>query len=95
MIKNHPLSYAEKRKLHENELKVVLFYEKTTKRKFMRFDLILLKKLIRLATPEQINSQIKRFHYDKRYSKNFTDFFYIVQPVERMFKNRRGGKKNG
>lgn len=94
MIQDRPLSQQEKMKLHEFERKVIFYYENTTKRPFMRFELIALKKLILIATPEQINSQIKRFHYDKKYSQNFKDFYYVVQPVERMFKNKRGGKSS-
>lgn len=93
MFENRPLTKHEKEKLPKEELEVVRCYEYTTKRKFMRFDVPLLKQLTKVATPAQIISQIKRFHYDKRYSQNFKEFFYIVQPVQRMFGKRRGGKK--
>lgn len=88
MIRNRPLTFKEKRKMHENEREVIEFYEKVTKNKFMRFDVILLKKLIKIATPKQINSIIYKMY--KQYPQNFVDFQYVVQPVERIFKNRRG-----
>lgn len=91
MIKNRPLTKDEKDNLHPFEQKVVYCYEKTTKNKFMRYELISLKRLFRFATPEQINATIFRMY--KLYPQNFKNFFYIVQPVENMFKNRRGGKK--
>ena len=90
MVRNRPLTFQEKRKMHENEREVIEFYEKITKNTFMRFEVIYLKKLIKVATPKQINAIIYKMH--KQYPQNFTDFLYIVQPVERIFKNRRGGK---
>jgi hypothetical protein len=90
-VEDRILSQNERRKLHPNELEVILKYESITKNKFMRFELTSLKKLIRIATPAQIIATIIRMH--KMYPQNFTDFFYIVQPVENMFKNRRGKTK--
>lgn len=84
------LTWLERKKLHPNELDVISFYEYVTKNSFQRSELVSLKKLIRVATPAQIKSQIAQLH--KRYPQNFDDFFYIVRPVENMFKNRRGGK---
>ena len=93
VIKNRPLTYQEKKKYDENEQKVIDYYEWLTKRSFMRFDVIILKRMLKNgAYPEQIISQIKRFHSDKRYSENFSYFGYIEQPVNFMFKRQRGGK---
>lgn len=91
-IKNRPLSYTEKMKFDELERRVIWCYESETDMKFMKFDVKTLKRLIRVATPEQINSQIRRFANDNRYSKNFTFFGYIEPPVINQFKKRRGGK---
>lgn len=93
-IQNRPLLKKEKDNIPELELRVINEYERITKRKFMRFDLITLKGLIEVATPEQIISQIKRFHYHEKYSANFKTFDYIERPVKSQFKNRRGGKKH-
>lgn len=94
-IENRPLTWEEKQRMDANEIKVVICYEKTTRQKFMRFDVKILNRLIRIATPEQINSQIIRFGRDKRYVDKFTFFGYIEPPVRNMFKNRRGGKIDG
>lgn len=88
-MKDRPLSYQEKRKMHENELAVVEFYERVTQNTFMRYEVIPLKKLIKVATPKQINAIVYKMY--KQYPQNFVDFHYVVQPVERIFKNRRGG----
>lgn len=90
-INNRPINYIERNKLSRFELEVINNYERTTKKKFMRFDIILLKRIIKIATPAQINAIIYKMH--KNYPDNFKDFSYIVKPVEQMFKNRRGGKK--
>lgn len=92
-IENRPLTYAEKLKFDDLEQRVIFCYESETKKRFMLFDIKILKRLIRIATPEQINSQIRRFAKDWRYSKNFTFFGYIEPPVKNQFKNRRGGKQ--
>lgn len=89
-FENRPLSQREKSKLHMYEREVVQKYESVLKRPFMKDDLISLKRCLQSATPAQINSQIVRF----RNQKNFVEFFYLVKPVEQMFKNRRGGHKN-
>jgi len=91
-IKNRRISSEEKSRLHPNEIEVIKAYEKITKHPFMRFDLILLKRLIKIATPAQIIAIIYKMH--KSYPENFKDFSYVVKPVEQMFRNRRGGKKN-
>lgn len=88
MIEDRILSPAERAKLHENEKQVIACYERITKRTFMRFELILVKRCIRSATPQQINAVIVQMY--QKYPQNFIDFAYIVQPVERMFKFRRG-----
>lgn len=94
MFSNRPLSPFEREKLNEFELIVVKHFEKTTKLTFMRYDVPLLKKCIRSATPQAINALISKFYY--LYPQNFVDFFYIVRPVTQgMLKNSRGGKKNG
>lgn len=90
-INNRPILIEEKKRLHPNELEVVKAYEKITKNSFMRFDLVLLKRLIKVATPAQIIAIIYKMH--KSYPENFKDFSYVVKPIEQMFKNRRGGKK--
>lgn len=90
-IKNRPISFQEKRKMHPYEQEVIKAYENITKRAFMRFDIVLLKRLIRIATPAQIIAII--YKMQKTYPQNFQEFSYIVQPVEQMFKHRRGGKK--
>lgn len=92
MIQNRILSQLERSKLHDNENKVISCYERITKQKFMRFEMVLVKRCIRSATPEQINAIIVRMY--RQYPQNFKDFAYVVQPVERMFKSRRGkGRK--
>lgn len=88
---DRPLTQLERNKLHPNELEVIQCYERTTKNTFLRSEVILVKKLIRVATPKQINAIIFRMY--NMYPQNFKDFFYVVQPVERMMKNRRGKKK--
>ena len=88
MIQNRVLTWSERNKLHENERKVISCYERVTKKKFMRFELVLVKRCIRSATPEQINAIIMQMY--RQYPQNFQDFAYVVQPVERMFKSRRG-----
>lgn len=93
-IENRSLTYMEKMKFDELERRVIWCYEMETKRKFMLYDIKILKRLVRAATPEQINSQIRRFAKDWRYSKNFTFFGYIEPPVMNQFKNKRGGKSN-
>lgn len=90
-IVNRPISIVEKNKLNKNEIEVINTYERVTKNKFMRFDIILLKRLIIIATPAQINAIIYKMY--KMYPQNFVDFSYVVRPVEQMFKNRRGGKQ--
>lgn len=90
-IQDRPLSQIERRKLHPNEVEVVQAYERITKNTFMRFELVLLKRLIRIATPAQIIAII--YKMQKNYADNFVDFLYVVKPVEQIFKNRRGGKK--
>lgn len=90
MFSNRPLTHQEKQKLHMNERNVVLYYERTTNLTFMRHDVILLKELIRVATPAQINHSISTLH--QKYPQRFTEFMYIT-PYVAMFKNkRRGGK---
>jgi hypothetical protein len=91
LIEDRVLPKPVRQRLHPNEQKVIACYERTTKRSFMRSELILVKRLIRVATPEQINAIIYQMY--KSYAQNFVDFAYIVQPVERMFKHRRGKGK--
>lgn len=79
LFQNRPLSEWERKKLHEEEQKVVAHYEKVTRLTFMRYDVPLLKKCIKHATPEAINQLISTFYY--RYPQNFKDFNYIVPPV--------------
>lgn len=91
LFKNRPLTDFEKKKLNEGEQKVIHHYEKVTKRIFMRYDIPLLKKCIKHATPEAINKLISRFYY--LYPQNFIDFNYIVKPVTQgMLKNSRKKK---
>lgn len=93
MFKNRPLTVYEREKLNEGEQKVIMHFERVTKNTFMRFDVPLLKKCIKTATPEAINALISQFYY--RYPQNFIDFNYIVRPVTQgMLKSSRGGKKN-
>ncbi|QST02973.1 hypothetical protein IMZ31_20720 (plasmid) [Pontibacillus sp. ALD_SL1] len=92
MFENRILSEYEKTKLTDGEREVVATYERVTGLSFMRHDVLILKKLIKTATPKQITATIYRMH--KLYPQNFTSFFYVKQPVENMFKNRRGGKSN-
>lgn len=94
-IKNRPLNDKEKKKLSLYEQKIIYTYEKNTKQPFMRFDLIVLKELIKVATPEQINQTIIRFAKNPKTKNNFTYFSYIEKPVRNFFKNKRGGKKSG
>ena len=89
-FENRPLNYQERQKLHPLEREVVQNYESILKRKFMKDDLLPLKRCLRAATPAQIKSMIFRF----KSQKNFTEFFYVVKPCEQMFKNKRGGKKH-
>lgn len=94
MFQNRPLSDFEREKLNPNELKVLVHYEYVTQQTFMRYDIPLLKKCIKAATPEAINQLISTFY--KRYPDNFNDFNYIVKPVTQgMLKQSRGGKSNG
>lgn len=88
LFQNRPLSALERQKLHEEEQKVIAHYEKVTKHTFMRYDVPLLKKCIKHATPEAINQLISTFYY--RYPQNFVDFNYIVKPLTQgMLKNSR------
>lgn len=90
-MENRPLTAKERYKLHENENQVVKTYERVTKNTFMRYDVIPLKKCIKIATPKQIESQIYRFY--KQNPDNFTDFNYLVKPIVQMFKGKRGRNK--
>lgn len=92
-IKNRPLHDAEKNKLNPLERKVVDTYEKYTNQQFMRFDLITLKELIKVATPEQINQVIIRFAKNPKTKNNFAYFSYIEKPVRNFFANKRGGSQ--
>lgn len=91
LIHNRPLSWEEKKKLHPNYLQVIQHYEKVTKRRFMRDELIVLKLLVEKAYPAQINQSISRFQ--KLAPDRFTSLHYIYRPVSNMFKNKRGGTK--
>lgn len=91
-IENRPITAKEMEKMHPHEQEVIRAYERITKKSFMRFDVVLLKRLIQSATPAQIIAIIIKMN--KTYPDNFQDFSYIVKPVEQMFKNRRGGKRN-
>lgn len=92
MFENRPLTRHEKNKLHPNERHVVFYYEKTTRHTFMRHDVIVLKELIRVATPAQINKGIEVLF--SKYPDRFQEFDYVQPYVERMFKNRRGASKD-
>lgn len=92
-IENRPLTYHEKMKFHENHQEVMRAYEYYTKRRFMRFDVIVLEGLIKVAAPAQIISIIKQYSEHHKYSKNFTFFGYIEPIVKNQFRNKRGGKK--
>lgn len=87
---NRPLTYKEKKKLHELEQEVIRDYEYILKRPFMKDDLLPMKRCLKAATPAQIKSMMFRF----KTQKNFIEFFYLVKPCEQMFKNKRGGKKH-
>ncbi|MFP3725698.1 hypothetical protein U8V72_10900 [Priestia filamentosa] len=91
-IKNRPLSQQEKMKFHENHQQVMEAYEYYTKRQFMRFDVLILEELIKVATPAQIIAIIKKYSEHYKYAENFTFFGYIAPIVKNQFKNRRGGK---
>lgn len=79
--------------MHPNYLDIISHYEKTTKRAFMKDDVVILKLLVKEATPAVIKQMITRFY--KQYPDNFKDLNYIYQPVKNMFGNKkRGVKKN-
>jgi hypothetical protein len=59
-IENNRLSREMRTKMHPNELEVIKVYERVTRRPFLRFDVITLKRLIRCATPKQIIAVIYR-----------------------------------
>lgn len=79
LFPNRPFSEYERSKLSPFELEVVLSFEQTTGLVFMRYDLPLLKKCIRHATPASIIQLIKKYYRD--YPDNFTNFNYIVEPI--------------
>jgi hypothetical protein len=91
MLKNRPLTWDEKRKLHPNYIQIIQHYERVTKRSFMRDELIVLKLMVEKAYPAQIIQTISRFY--KLHPERFTSLHYIYRPVCNMFKNKRGGKK--
>jgi hypothetical protein len=92
MFENRPLQDIEKEKMPETEQEVIDCYERTTKKPFMRYDVPILKQLTQVATPDQINSQIRYLYY--KYPQNFKEFSYVVPIVVNFFKNKRG-KKSG
>lgn len=101
-IENRPLTYTEKQKFEEGERKVIWAYEKSTGLPFMRFDIIILKKLIRHGTPEQICAIIfKAAQEGKKREMNeeenkFNNFWYLYQwVVSTHLRSKLGGKKNG
>lgn len=91
MLKDRPLSWDEKKKLNIHYIQVIKHYEHTTKRAFMRDELIVLKLLVEKAYPAQINQSIDRFY--KLAPDRFTSLHYIYRPVSNMFKNKRGAQK--
>lgn len=94
MFPVRPLTDLERKKLHPNERLVVDHYERVTRRSFMRDELIVLKEVIRAATPAQINKSISLLY--RQYPDRFLAFEYIQPYVERVFKNRRkGGRSHG
>lgn len=92
-IKNRPLTYHEKLKFHENIQEIMRAYEYYTKRKFMRFDVMIIEELVKIATPAQIISVIKTYSEHYKYAENFTFFGYIAPIVRNQFRNKRGGKR--
>lgn len=88
MLKNRPLTWTEKQKLHPHYLDIIRHYEQVTKRPFMRDELIVLKLLVEKAYPAQIKQTISRFQ--KICPERFTTLSYIYRPVTNIFKNKRG-----
>lgn len=94
MFENRPLSNHEKNKMHPHYQEVINHYEKVTKRPFTKDEVVILKLLVKIATPAVINQMITRFY--KQYPENFKDLNYIYQPVKNMFGNKkRGVNKDG
>lgn len=89
IYENRPLTKREIGSLHPNYVDVIKHYEKVTKRKFTRDELVILKLLIMEATPAVIKKMITRFY--RQYPENFTDINYIYQPVKNMFGNKKRG----
>jgi hypothetical protein len=89
MFPNRPLTWKEKNRLHPNERQVINHYEKQTRLIFMRHDVIVLKEMIRVATPAQINKSINVLYV--KYPERFQSFDYVQPYVENLFKNRRRG----
>lgn len=99
-IQNKPLTYGEKSKFTEGERKVIWAYEKSTGLPFMRFDIIILKKIVQYGTPEQICSII--FKATKEGKKreiegkenNFNNFWYLYKWVASThLRTKLGGRK--
>jgi hypothetical protein len=88
---NRPLTKDEKKKMHPLERDVVLFYERITKNKFHRQELVTLKQMTQAATPEQIKAVIYRTY--KNYPDRFINLAYIGPMVFRFFIGRRGKEK--